>query len=59
MRVRSNAGYHVTMESENGGVMKNIDPRTPVTIPYALQPGGTAVSLWRTEQTILSRAATG
>ena len=56
MRVRSNAGYHVTMESENGGVMKHTDPRNPATIPYSLQVGGTAVSLGRAEQAVLSRS---
>ncbi len=57
MRVRSNAGYHVTMESENGGVMKNIDPRHPATIPYTLQINSAAVSLGRTRQTVLSRSS--
>jgi spore coat protein U-like protein len=56
MRVRSNAGYHVTMESENGGVMKNIDPNTPATIPYVLQINGAAVSPGRAGQTVLSRS---
>lgn len=56
MRVRSNAGYHVTMESENGGVLKSIDPRHPATIPYTLQINGAAVSLGRTRQTVLSRS---
>ena len=56
MRVRSNAGYHVTLESENGGLMKNIDPHHPATIPYSLQVGGTAVNLGRAAQTVLSRS---
>jgi spore coat protein U-like protein len=55
MRVRSNTGYHVTMESENGGVLKSIDPRNPATIPYTLQINSAAVSLGRTRQTVLSR----
>jgi len=56
MRVRSNAGYHVTMESENGGVMKNIDPRSHATIPYSLQINNTAVGLARVGQTVLTRS---
>jgi spore coat protein U-like protein len=55
LRVRSNAGYHVTMASENVGVMKNSDPSNPATIPYSLQIGGAAVSVGRAEQTVLSR----
>jgi hypothetical protein len=45
LRVRSNAGYHATMESENGGVMKHTDPRFSATIPYVLQVGGAPVNL--------------
>jgi spore coat protein U-like protein len=57
IRVRSNAGYHITMESENGGLMKNIDPRHPVTIPYSLQINSAAVSLRRIGQTVLTRGS--
>ena len=55
MRVRSNAGYHVNMESQNGGVMKNIDPSHPATIPYTLQINSTPVAVGHTEQTVLTR----
>jgi hypothetical protein len=55
LRVRSNAGYHATLESENGGVMKHIDPRFTTTIPYTLQVGGAPVSLGRGRQTVLTR----
>jgi len=57
MRVRSNAGYHITMESENGGMMKNLDPRHPATISYTLQINSSPVSLGRTAQTVLARAS--
>lgn len=57
MRLRSNAGYHVTIGSENGGVMKNLDPRHPATIPYTLQINRSPVSLGRTAQTVLARAS--
>jgi spore coat protein U-like protein len=56
LRVRSNTGYHVTLESENGGFMKNTDPHHPATIPYSLQIGGIAVKPGPLQQTILSRS---
>ena len=56
LRVRSNTGYHVTLESENGGVLKNTDPHHPATIPYSLEIGGIAVSPGRTKQMVLSRS---
>lgn len=55
LRVRSNAGYHATLESENGGVMKHVDPRSSATIPYVLRVGGAPVNLSRGRQTALSR----
>ena len=55
VRVRSNVGYHVTLESENGGVMKNIDPQFKNTIPYLLQVGGKTVTLSSGRQTPISR----
>jgi len=57
MRVRSNTGYHVTMESENGGVLKSTDSRTAATISYALQINGAALNLGRAGQTVLSRSS--
>jgi hypothetical protein len=56
LRVRSNSGYHVTMESENGGVMKHSDPLNAATIPYSLQIGGAVVSLARAKQTVFTRS---
>jgi spore coat protein U-like protein len=56
LRVRSNTGYHVTLESENGGVMKNTDPHQPATIPYSLEIGGIAINSGRAQQTVLSRS---
>lgn len=55
LRVRSNAGYHVLLESENGGVMKNLDPRASGSIPYLLHLGSLPVNLSRGRQTALSR----
>ena len=55
LRVRSNTGYHVTLESENGGVMKNSDPHHPASIPYTLQIGGVQINTGRAQQTILTR----
>jgi len=55
LRARSNAGYHATLESEHGGVMKHVDPRLSATIPYVLQVGGTPANLSRGRQTVLSR----
>jgi spore coat protein U-like protein len=56
MRVRSNAGYHVTMESANSGVLKSVDLRTSATISYTLQINGATLSLGRPGQTVLSRS---
>lgn len=56
LRVRSNTGYHVTLESENGGVMKNTDPHHPATIPYSLQIGGISINPEGVQQTVLSRS---
>lgn len=55
LRVSSNSGYHATLESEHGGVMKHVDPRFTATIPYVLQAGGAPVKLGRGQQTALSR----
>jgi spore coat protein U-like protein len=57
LQVRSNAGYHVLMESENGGVMKSIDPRIVAAISYTLQINGAAVGLGSTGQTVLTRSS--
>lgn len=56
LRVRSNAGYDVVMESESGGVMKNIDPQVSSEIPYSLYLGGSRVNLRGGRQIGLSRA---
>lgn len=55
LRVRSNVGYHVTLESENGGFLKNIDPQYNDTIPYVLETGGQPVVLGSGRQTAISR----
>ena len=54
--MRSNTGYHVTLESENGGVMKNTDPHQPATIPYSLKIGGIAINSGRAQQTVITRS---
>lgn len=40
LRVRSNSGYAITIESENGGRLKNIDRQDASTLPYELRVGG-------------------
>jgi hypothetical protein len=55
LRIRSNAGYHVTLESEHGGVMKHVDPRVAGTIPYVLRVDGAPTGLGRDQQVSLSR----
>lgn len=55
LRVRSNVGYHVTLESENGGVLKNIDPQYKDTIQYVLKTDGKPVSLGSGRQTPISK----
>jgi spore coat protein U-like protein len=57
MRIRSNADYHVTMESENGGVLKSIGLSTAATISYTLQINDTTLHLGRTGQTVLSHSS--
>ena len=55
LRVRSNVGYHVTLESQNAGVLKNIDLHYKDTIPYVLKTGGKPVSLGSGRQTPISK----
>ena len=45
MHTRSNSGYRVTLRSQNGGVMRNLDPLDNSTIPYDLTVDGQGVSL--------------
>jgi spore coat protein U-like protein len=47
LRIRGNAGYRVTFQSENGGVMKHTDPTDSSAIPYVLDAGGAIVNLDR------------
>jgi spore coat protein U-like protein len=54
LRVRSNAGYHVTFESENGGVMRHLDPSVATIVPYRLQVGGQIINLASGRQTPVS-----
>lgn len=53
VRIRSNAGYRVTMESEHGGIMKHLDAAVPTTIPYQVHLGGVPVALTAGLQTPL------
>ncbi|HXT12586.1 MAG TPA: hypothetical protein VN873_13565 [Candidatus Angelobacter sp.] len=55
LRIRSNVGYHVILESENGGVLNNIDPQYKNAIPYVLETGGKPVNLNSGRQTAISR----
>jgi hypothetical protein len=55
MRVRSNAGYQVLLESEHGGVMQHTNPRITSTIPYVLQVGGSLVNLSGGRKSVLTR----
>jgi hypothetical protein len=43
--VRSNAGYRVTLSSQNGGVMKNSSGTIQTNIPYTIAANGTSTSL--------------
>jgi spore coat protein U-like protein len=45
MLVRSNAGYSVMLESQNGGAMKILDPTDPSIVPYVFQVNGAAINL--------------
>ena len=56
MRIRSNAGYRVSMHSENGGVMKNLAAGINTTIPYTVQVTGQTFSLGESATEILSGA---
>ena len=44
------------LESENGGVLKNLDPSISSTIPYTVQIGGQPVSVSKGRQAALSRS---
>jgi hypothetical protein len=55
MRVRSNAGYLVSLSSENRGVLKNQEPLASETIPYTLSIGTTPISLSAGPQVAVAR----
>lgn len=40
VRTRSNTGYQLTLTSENGGLLKNIDPSLTDSLPYVLKING-------------------
>lgn len=54
--VRSNAGYTVTIASENRGAMKILNPADPSTVPYALRVNGSAINLNSIQPATLSAA---
>lgn len=56
MRIRSNAGYRVSLQSENGGVMKNLAPGINTTIPYTVQAAGQTLNLGASAVQILRAA---
>lgn len=43
--VRSNSGYAISVESENGGCLKNLDPSDNRTLPYQLHIGNQRLDL--------------
>jgi spore coat protein U-like protein len=56
--VRSNAGYTITMMSENNGAMKILDPGDSSTIPYVFRLAGSAINLDSKRATVISSSAT-
>lgn len=55
LRVRSNAGYQVTLESESGGRLKHSNPADPSQVPYTVSLGGTRVDISRGRAVPLAR----
>lgn len=51
LRVRSNAGYSVSLESENSGVLKHTSSGVSTTVPYTLRLAGATVDLGDGPQT--------
>lgn len=51
LRVRSNVGYSVTLESENRGVLKHATPSVTTVVPYTLKVGDSVVNLSGLPQT--------
>lgn len=45
LKARSNGGYRILLSSQNGGVMRHVDPRDDSTVPYTLSVDGAQVSL--------------
>jgi spore coat protein U-like protein len=45
LRVRSNAGYRVTLESENSGALRHTKPGVATVVPYTLRFAGAIVNL--------------
>ena len=45
MRVRANSGFSVTMQSQNGGVLRHVDASIDAAIPYELTIDGAAIDL--------------
>lgn len=57
--VRSNAGYQVTISSQNNGVMKHSTTGVTTTVPYTFTVNGTARSLVGTQAQPVSVASGG
>lgn len=55
LRVRSNAGYSVSLESENNGMLKHTQPGVATVVPYTLRLAGTVVNLGAGLQTPVSQ----
>lgn len=54
LRVRSNAGYSVSLQSQNGGVLRHATVPTD-TVPYTLEIGGAPVLLGTQAEVFLTR----
>ena len=51
LRVRSNAGYSITLESDNNGVLKHTGANVNSVVPYTLRLAGNPVNLGSGAQT--------
>ncbi|MBI5387104.1 MAG: spore coat protein U domain-containing protein [Verrucomicrobia bacterium] len=55
LRVRSNAGYSVSLQSENQGALKNTAAGLTDTVPYTMQVGGAVVTFTSQAEVVLAR----
>jgi spore coat protein U-like protein len=57
LRVRSNAGYSVSLQSDNGGVLKSQEAGSTDSVPYQLVIGGSPTPLHGKSVSVLQRRA--